>query len=186
MISAVHRAGKSIQNFNPSNIFISKEGRLKLLNFSIGKKFTEFFNKSKTFINGDPLYLAPEIILKGVVFPESDVWSLGGSSEGANSEGVITFELLTGRNPYNEDAGRVWTIFHSLNKEPPRLPVNFSPNLQQFIRDCLQKNPKNRLKIAELANSSTWLKNCQLPSFLSRARGTNWESCTWTISREKF
>lgn len=78
MISGVRRAGKSIQNFNPSNIFISKEGRLKLLDFSIGKKFTEFFNKSKMFINGDPLYLAPEIILKGVVFPESDVWSLGG------------------------------------------------------------------------------------------------------------
>jgi serine/threonine protein kinase len=77
IILAVHKSGKSVQNFNPSNIFISKEGNLKLLDFCFGKKFKEFFSKSKTFLNGDPLYLAPEIILKGNYYPESSIWSLG-------------------------------------------------------------------------------------------------------------
>jgi serine/threonine protein kinase len=77
MIQKLQSANRNVQNFNPSNIFISKDGKLKLLNFCLGKKFEEFFRKSKSFLNGDPLYMAPEIISKGQVYPESEIWSLG-------------------------------------------------------------------------------------------------------------
>lgn len=82
MVFQLQKTGRNVQNFNPSNIFISKDGKLKLLDFCIGKRFSEFFSKSKSFLNGDPLYLAPEIILRGIVYPESEIWSLGKSQAG--------------------------------------------------------------------------------------------------------
>ena len=97
---------------------------------------------------GTSAYLSPERINPpqtgdGYDGYSGDIWSFG-----------LTFlELVVGRFPY-EQAGQSadWmTLFSAIVfNEPPAAPATCSPELQDFVRQCLQKDPRRRMTAAAL------------------------------------
>ena len=86
---------------------------------------------------GTAAYMAPEQAKGKVVDKRADVWAFG----------VVLFEMLTGTRPFaGDDVSE--TLARVIDREPDwdTLPDNVPPGLSNFLRHCLQKNPKKRIR----------------------------------------
>lgn len=94
-LAAAHAAGIVHRDVKPANILIGADGEIKLADFGIAKRFDDL-DASVTatgMVIGTPRYLAPEQALGGAPTPASDVYSMG----------IVLFEMLTGRLPFESD-----------------------------------------------------------------------------------
>ena len=95
-LAAAHAAGLVHRDVKPANILIGADGEIKLADFGIAKRFDDL-DASVTatgMVIGTPRYLAPEQALGGTPTPSSDVYSMG----------IVLFEMLTGRLPFEADS----------------------------------------------------------------------------------
>ncbi len=141
-ISQIHAQDEIIKNLKTSNIFPTLSGEIKLLDFSFGKKFTESIDRSKTFLSGTPVYLAPEIITERLYSRKSDIWALG----------IIAVELFEGTSPFKEPQSPA-NIFEIVNMQAPRPTKKCSKEFEIFIEMCLQKDPNKRMEAESLLKS---------------------------------
>jgi serine/threonine-protein kinase ULK4 len=79
----------------PSTILINEYSKLKLSDFGVARKTTDFMNPAKESQSpskqGSPFYMAPELFQEGGVYSfASDIWSLG----------CILFEIGSGQTPF--------------------------------------------------------------------------------------
>ena len=94
-LSHAHGAGIVHRDVKPSNIMISNNDTVKLLDFGIARRFDDL-GAAVTAVGhmvGTPTYLAPEQIEGGPASPATDVYAVG----------VVLFEMLTGSAPFNGD-----------------------------------------------------------------------------------
>ncbi|XP_012289083.1 neither inactivation nor afterpotential protein C [Orussus abietinus] len=128
-----------------NNILLTKEGEIKLVDFGLARMIKGEMGKRKTCI-GSPNWMAPEVVTsKGD--PESgygsraDVWAIG----------ITAIELADGRPPF-QDMHPTRALFQIVRNPPPGLfrPANWSQNFNDFINECLEKNPDNRPFMAEI------------------------------------
>ena len=91
-----HAAGIVHRDVKPSNIMMSDDGTVKLLDFGIARRFDDLAGAITTAgqMVGTPQYLAPEQIEGGPVSPATDLYAVG----------VVLFEMLTGSVPFNGDS----------------------------------------------------------------------------------
>lgn len=149
-----HERGIVHRDIKPSNVFLCDSGAgelfVKLLDFGIAKggDVPKLDEGTKTgSMVGSPHYMSPEQIIgdKGVDF-RSDLWSLG----------VVAFEAMTGRKPF--DADTVGGLALKIHNEPLPLPSKIEPSLPKsidewFLRSCA-RDPKDRWSSAkEMADS---------------------------------
>lgn len=136
-----HKEGVVHRDVKPANVFILQDGTIKLLDFGIAKLATSTLTRQGDVIGSVP-YMSPEQIagardLDG----RSDVWSTG----------VLLYELLTGRKPFNGD-GLATVIAGILGEQPPAIE-QFVPGLPQQLLDCvakaLEKDRDRRYRSAE-------------------------------------
>jgi serine/threonine protein kinase len=147
-----------------ANILTTKNGNVKLSDFGVSLNLRAMEREIKD-VAGTPNWMAPEVIeLKGAS-TKSDIWSLG----------CTVVELLTGRPPYADIANSMSGAFFSF---PPQcliilsssavmfrivedkmvpLPDGCSDLLEDFLRQCFQKDPSSRPS-AELLCEHAWLK----------------------------
>ena len=95
-LAAAHEAGMVHRDVKPANILIGADGDAKLADFGIAKRFDDLgasVTSTGTMI-GTPRYMAPEQALGHAATPASDVYSMG----------VVMFEMLTGRLPFETDS----------------------------------------------------------------------------------
>ena len=88
-------------------------------------------------IMGTAAYMSPEQAKGKVVDKRADVWAFG----------AVIYEMLTGARPFaGDDVSE--TLARVIDREPDwtALPDNVSPVLSSFLRRCLQKNPKKRIR----------------------------------------
>lgn len=154
-IHYLHSKGIVHRDLKPANILISKsketnEETLKLADFG----FARYFDFSDEKINddmtatlcGSPTYMAPEMILKGHYNIKADLWSFG----------VIMYELLYGRNPYNSPKSCRHLQLRMLN-EPILFPEIYSEKCSDLMKKLLKVETTERIEWEDFFNHEWFL-----------------------------
>lgn len=124
------------RDIKPANIMISRDARVKILDFglAIGEGQTRF--TSVGFSMGTPSHMAPEMLTKGVCNAHTDQYALG----------VVFYQMLTGKAPFHSSNPMDLGMMH-VQKEPP--PIDGlrpdAPRLwQQVTLKMMAKKPEDR------------------------------------------
>ncbi|PZC83270.1 hypothetical protein B5X24_HaOG208034 [Helicoverpa armigera] len=130
------------RNIRCSNILITKDGEVKLSDFGLSCKLNGTLDTSKTNI-GSPSWMAPEVVTCGEegYGNRIDVWALG----------ITTIEMADGKAPF-QDMHPTRALFQIVRNPPPGLmkPAMWSNDINDFITECLEKNPEHRPYMMEL------------------------------------
>ena len=130
----IHRDLKS------SNIFLMKNGLIKLGDFGISKGFQNTMEKAKTMV-GTPYYLSPEILENKPYDAKSDIWSLG----------VLLYEMMTFKMPFSANSFPILVVkILRGNYTPP--PTIYSKDLREIIEKCLIVDYRKRPTIQQILN----------------------------------
>ncbi|KAL1124362.1 hypothetical protein AAG570_000991, partial [Ranatra chinensis] len=124
-----------------SNILLTSNGEVKLVDFGLSRELASTFGKKKTSL-GTPCWMAPEVVTADTEYDNrADVWALG----------ITAIELGDGKNPY-EGINPSRVLFQIVRNPPPTLyrPASWSQNYNDFIAECLTKNPEYRPYMTEL------------------------------------
>ncbi|MBX3127905.1 MAG: protein kinase [Polyangiaceae bacterium] len=144
-LGAAHAAGITHRDLKPDNVFVTRLGRPKVLDFGIAKLRPELGGQSDATrtgaLLGTPQYMAPEQALGSAIDHRADLYSLG----------VILFEGATGRRPFDADALYELLRMHIQSEPPPprALRPDIPPSLEAVILRALAKDPARRFQSAE-------------------------------------
>lgn len=120
------------------NIFLMRNGMIKLGDFGISKVLTNTIDKARTMV-GTPYYLSPEIVEGRPYSFKSDVWSLG----------VLLYELCTLRPPFDGNSIRQLGVNICRGTYPP-LPSQFSKDLKGLVSMQLTLDPNKRPTVGQM------------------------------------
>jgi tetratricopeptide (TPR) repeat protein len=129
-LACAHKAGIVHRDVKPANIRITPEGDVKIMDFGIAHLQSSTMTKSGLVL-GTVHYMAPEQLAGGKVDHRADIFSVG----------VIAFELLAGRKPFDGDT--LTAVMYKVMHETPDtgwLPrTSFSPGLDRIVLKALQR-----------------------------------------------
>jgi serine/threonine-protein kinase len=141
-LAAAHKLGIVHRDIKPENILVSKEGRIKIVDFGLarGALLGNTMTAESSVILGSVSYLSPEQVQRGVADARSDIYSLG----------IVLFEILTGKKPYQgEDPVQV-AIKHVNERVPAPSTLNpgLSAEIDQLVLSATDIDPDKRPKDA--------------------------------------
>jgi serine/threonine protein kinase len=147
-LSAGHERGVIHGDLKPDNLFVTKDGHVKILDFS--RKWLEAVREKETstatgsdytqnhMFSGTAGYTSPEQIRGKPSDARSDIFSFG----------AILYEMLAGKRAFPGD-GLAESLVATLKKDPPDLSLatqGVSPGLKRLVRHCLEKDPEQRFQ----------------------------------------
>jgi eukaryotic-like serine/threonine-protein kinase len=144
-LEEAHEQGVIHRDLKPANVMITPKGHVKVLDFGIAKLLAPIAPDATAsletgFLIGTPLYMSPEQAQGNSVDARTDLWSLG----------VIYFQLLTGRTPFEGENNIA--LLHAIISEPPASLRALRPDApqlaNQMIYRSLQKDPDSRYQSA--------------------------------------
>ena len=162
----VHAHGVTHRDMKPENIMIGENDSIKLIDFGIagneGSKRLTFAKLSN--VMGTPDYISPEQVKGKRGDGRSDIYAVG----------VMLYEMLTGKVPFNGDNALITMNERLLNNPiPPReLEPSITPELQEIIYRALERDPKNRY--AHAAEMATDLRHQDQVGVAERAELHDW------------
>jgi serine/threonine protein kinase/Tol biopolymer transport system component len=148
-LAAAHAAGIVHRDLKPENVMLTREGRVKILDFGLAWQAfsstgghpdttpTEPAVTNPGVVMGTVGYMSPEQVRAQVVDTRSDIFSAG----------VIVYEMLTGRRAFT-GASSVEVMHAILKNDPPDIEAQISPGLERIVRRCLEKEPARRFQSA--------------------------------------
>ena len=186
-----HRKGIVHRDIKPSNIMITQDKTAKIMDFGIALLIGEKQDGNWT-IAGTPPYMSPEQINRPKAMDHrSDIYSLG----------ILMFQILCGRRPFDGKSIRETQMNHIHQKLPEIKPVfpESAPEISLIIKKALEKNPDDRfgdcqefLESIEAYERQTHLE-CRRCKFVNRVqnkyklKGEKCAKCGKTLSmKSKF
>lgn len=150
VLSQAHALGIVHRDIKPQNIFIhrGRQGEVvKVLDFGIAKLIDDSAMEDKITVDGivgTPMYMAPERFGGGSCDERADVYSIG----------VMLYEMLTGRRPFESEGDLFKLILLHMNETPksicelrPEVPLA----IEELVLDALSKKRDQRPSVDELA-----------------------------------
>jgi serine/threonine protein kinase len=141
-----HKLGLVHRDIKPANVFLTTEGRVKLLDFGIASQAGGSDKAGRVL--GTPYYMSPEQILGQELDGRSDLYSLG----------ILAYELVTRELPHDADSlDQLWARHLAVDTPDPRdVNPDVPEDLAEFIRRATMKKQEERY--ATCAEAAAYLK----------------------------
>src|ERR1022692_3653289 len=150
-LAAAHEKGIVHRDLKPKNIFVTRDGRVKILDFGLAKltrpdgmvlsdAATLASQTEPGVVMGTVGYMSPEQVKGQSADHRSDLFSFG----------AILYEMLSGKRAFHGDSS-VETMSAILKQDPPELTETnrtVPPALERVVRHCMEKNPEERFQSA--------------------------------------
>ncbi|KAL4395067.1 hypothetical protein AHAS_Ahas02G0214900 [Arachis hypogaea] len=156
LISAVdycHSRGVCHRDLKPENLLLDENGNLKVSDFGLSAIAESRHQDGLLHTTcGTPAYVAPEVILrKGYDGFKADIWSCG----------VILYVLLAGYLPFRDS--NLMEMYKKIGKGQFKFPSWFPPDVKRLLSRILDPNPRTRISMAKIMESSWFKKGLQKP-----------------------
>ncbi len=144
-LAYAHRQGMIHRDIKPANIMLTETGKAVLTDFGIVKLVgglqSSIAQTATGALIGTPAYMSPEQAMGKPGDERGDIYSLG----------VMLFQMVTGKLPFDADTPLAVVMKHV--NEPVPMPVTFNPDvpfrLQEVILKALEKDPERRFQTAD-------------------------------------
>ncbi|TFC02770.1 Stk1 family PASTA domain-containing Ser/Thr kinase [Cryobacterium adonitolivorans] len=140
-LAAAHKAGIVHRDVKPENVLLADDGRIKIGDFGLARAVNNNTATGQALL-GTVAYLSPELVTRGVADARSDIYALG----------IMTYEMLTGEQPYVGEAPMQVAYQHANDTVPmPSLVAHGVPTeLDELVLWATARDPEERPRDARV------------------------------------
>ena len=165
-LEAAHKRGVVHRDIKPHNILLTASGDVKVADFGIARAASSTTTTQRGLLLGTAHYMSPEQAMGEAVGPQSDLYSLG----------VVFYEMLTGKLPYDVDTSADVIALHGSEalQPPKQVEPEISEKINAVVVRLLARDPADRYGSAgELVEELRRVRNVLLAASAEGGRASD-------------